>query len=139
MRSYMVPIRNGSQMDVHGNQTQLLSASKCFQMSNLDCTTCHNTHVNERGKPALYNEHCQQCHTPGNHFCTMATDSNMVLIKNNCTRCHMPEQASKAIRVQANANSMQAISTLVVNHRIAIYPEETTKILKTKGNAKTDH
>ncbi len=139
MKSYMIPIRKGSQMDVHGNQTQLLSESKCFRMSNLDCTTCHNTHVSERGKRALYNEHCQQCHTPGNHFCTMATDSNIAIIKNNCTGCHMPEQASNVIRVQATANSMQAISTLVVNHRIAIYPEATTRILNTKVYEKTDH
>jgi hypothetical protein len=42
----------------------------------------------------------------------------------------MPAQSSKAIRVQATANSTLAIPTTVVNHRIAIYPEETEKILK---------
>jgi hypothetical protein len=132
LKNYMIPIKNGTQMDVHGNQTQLLSESKCFRMSNLDCSTCQNTHVSERGMTGLYNDHCQQCHSPGNHFCKMATDSNIALIKSNCTRCHMPEQASNAIRVQATANSSMAIPTLVTNHHIAIYPEETAKILNTK-------
>jgi hypothetical protein len=138
LRNYMILIKNWTQMDVHGNQNQLLSESKCFQKSNLDCTTCHNTHVSERGMTALYNEHCQLCHTSGNHFCKMANDSNMTVIKNNCTRCHMPEQASSAIRVQAAANSNMAIPTLVVSHRIAIYPEETAKILNAKVHDKTD-
>ena len=131
LTSYMLPIPNGNQFDVHGNQTQLLSQSKCFRMSNLECSTCHNTHTNERGFVQVYNEHCQNCHSPEKHFCRMANDSNMAFIKNNCTRCHMPEQASSVIRVQAAANSIQAIPTMVINHRIAIYPEEAEKILKT--------
>jgi hypothetical protein len=134
LRNYMIPIKSGNQMDVHGNQTQLLAESKCFRMSNLDCSTCHNTHISERGLSGLFNEHCQQCHTPGNHFCTLATDSNRGIIKSNCTRCHMPEQPSNAIRVQATANSMLAIPTLVTNHHIAIYPEETVKILNAKSH-----
>jgi len=135
LKSYMIPIPNSNSLDVHGNQTQLLSQSKCFRMSNLDCSTCHNTHVNERGISNVFNGHCQECHSPGNHFCTTATDSNIVFIKNNCTRCHMPEQASNVIRVQEAANTNNAIPTLVRNHRIAIYPEETAKILKTANHA----
>jgi hypothetical protein len=134
LTSYMIPIPNANPLDVHGNQTQLLSQSKCFRMSNLDCSTCHNTHVNERGFANTFNGHCQECHSPGNHFCKIATDSNTVFIKNNCTRCHMPEQASHVIRVQEAANTTNAISTLVRNHRIAVYPEETAKILKTMNH-----
>jgi len=132
LTSYMIPISNGNQLDVHGNQTQLLSQSKCYRMSNLDCSTCHNTHKNERGFVNIFNEHCQNCHSPGKHFCTLATVSNTAFIKNNCTACHMPAQASGAIRVQAAANSTLSIPTLVINHRIAVYPEEAAKILKTR-------
>jgi hypothetical protein len=135
LTSYMLPIPNANSLDVHGNQTQLLSQSKCFRMSNLDCSTCHNTHVNERGFAELFNGHCQECHSPGKHFCKAATDSNIVFIKNNCTRCHMPEQASGVIRVQESANTTNAIPTLVRNHRIAIYPDETAKILKSMNHA----
>jgi len=136
LSSYMIPIPGGNQPDVHGNQTQLLSQSKCYRMSSMDCTTCHNTHVNERGNTILFNDHCQNCHTAGNHFCKIATDSNLALIKNNCTRCHMPELASAVIRVQASANSTLATPTLVVSHRIAIYPGETSKVFKTMASEK---
>ena len=137
LSSYMIPIPGGNQPDVHGNQTQLLSQSKCYRMSSMDCTTCHNTHVTERGNTILYNAHCQSCHTAGNHFCKIANDSNLALIKNNCTRCHMPELASTVIRVQASANSTLATPTLVVSHRIAIYPGETSKVFKTLASEKT--
>jgi len=138
LRSYMIIVNSGDQLDVHGNQTQLLAQSKCYKMSSLECSSCHDTHVNERGMVNMFNERCQNCHSPGKHFCTMATDSNISMIKNNCTRCHMPEQASKAIKVQATANSTLAIPTMVINHRIAIYPEETTKILKTNIHDEND-
>jgi hypothetical protein len=128
---YMIPLSTGDQLDVHGNQNQLLSQSKCFSMSNIDCSTCHNAHVNERGLLQSFNHTCQNCHTPGQHFCGMANDSNTVFIKNNCTNCHMPSQASRAIVVQS-ANNKLAVPTMVANHRIAIYPEETAKIMKSK-------
>jgi hypothetical protein len=119
--SFMVPLSTGDQLDVHGNQTQLLSQSKCFRMSNLDCTTCHDIHSSERGFEQNFNERCQTCHSAGKHICGIMTDSNMNFIKSNCIHCHMPEQGSGVIRVQASANS-SAIPTAVVNHRIAIYP-----------------
>jgi hypothetical protein len=133
MTQYMIALPNGKPADVHGNQTQLLSESKCFQMSRLDCTSCHDIHRNERGLVQLFNERCQHCHGEGNHACGMETNSNRIFIKNNCVSCHMPKQSSHVIRVQAEANSTQAIPTMVVNHRIAIYPEETKQILKNQS------
>jgi Cytochrome c554 and c-prime len=130
LSSYMIPLSTGDQLDVHGNQSQLLSQSKCFRMSNIVCSTCHNTHVNERGLLQSFNHTCQNCHAPGQHFCGMANDSNIVFIKNNCTKCHMPAQASRSIVVQST-NNAQAVPNMVANHRIAIYPEETAKIMKT--------
>jgi hypothetical protein len=136
LTSYMVNLPNIEQeLDVHGNQTQLLSESKCFRMSAMDCSTCHNTHVNQRGFVKSFNDHCQRCHSQGQHFCGMATDSNTAFIQNNCTRCHMPAQASRAIVVQTAKNTL-SIPTMVVNHHIAIYQEETEKIRKTMANGK---
>jgi hypothetical protein len=48
----------------------------------------------------------------------------------------MPELASAVIRVQASANSSVATPTMVVSHRIAIYPEETSKVIKTMAGEK---
>jgi hypothetical protein len=125
MRSYMIPVSSDKPLDVHGNQTQLLAQSKCFKMSNLDCTSCHNVHNNDRDFMQGYNEKCQSCHAANKHSNIMMTDSGVNFIKSNCVRCHMPEQNSGVIRVQAVANSSKAISTMVVNHRIAIYPIQT--------------
>jgi hypothetical protein len=130
MSHFMVAVPNGKPADVHGNQTQLLSESKCFQMSVLECSSCHDIHRSERGLVEVFNERCQRCHQGENHACRMENDSNRVFIKNNCTRCHMPAQSSHLIRVQADVNSTKAIPTTVVTHRIAIYPAETKNVLK---------
>ncbi len=132
LRNYMLPAGGLTQLDVHGNQTQLLSMSKCFKMSSLVCATCHNTHINERGNANKFNETCRSCHSEGNHNCVMATNLNVAMIKNNCTACHMPAQPSIAIRVQKYINNVQSVPTMVVNHRIAIYPEISDKIAKAK-------
>ena len=119
--------------DEHGSQKQFFAQSKCFRMSGMDCTTCHNAHVNERGIVKSFNEHCQTCHTPGQYFCKLVTDSNIVFLQNNCTGCHMPAQSAKVIRVQSK-NNILSLPTMAVNHRIAIYPDETEKVLKIKSH-----
>jgi nitrate/TMAO reductase-like tetraheme cytochrome c subunit len=115
--------------DVHGNQTLLLASSKCFINSNMDCATCHNTHINDRGNYTQYAQHCQSCHSDANHnFCKMANSSNISFIKNNCTRCHMPEQPSNIIKVKTSETKMST-AILMVNHKIAVYPEASEKIM----------
>ena len=52
-----------SNIDVHGNEYGLLVASKCYKMTNtLQCNTCHNTHLNQRGNLALFSQKCMSCH-----------------------------------------------------------------------------
>ncbi|MBS1934285.1 MAG: hypothetical protein JST96_09830 [Bacteroidetes bacterium] len=115
--------------DVHGNQPQLLELSKCFRASNMDCSTCHNTHVNDRGNYAQYAERCQTCHSEANHnFCKMADSLDRSFVRNNCTKCHMPEQSSNIIKGKTSDEGMQT-AVQMVNHRIAIYPEESQKII----------
>jgi cytochrome c554/c'-like protein len=127
---FMAPrFNNHSQLDVHGNQTQLLASSKCFMNSNMDCATCHNTHINNHGNYAQYAQHCQSCHSDANHnFCKKADSSNITFIKDNCTRCHMPEQPSNIIKVKTSETKMNT-AILMVNHKIAVYPEESEKIM----------
>jgi hypothetical protein len=115
--------------DVHGNQVALLASSKCFRMSEMDCSTCHNTHINDHGEYARYAQHCQGCHsTDGHNFCKIANTGNIAFLKANCTKCHMPSQPSGIIKVKtAEANGNTPV--FMVNHRIAIYPEESKKII----------
>jgi hypothetical protein len=62
----------------------------------------------------------------------MATGKNLAFLQNNCTSCHMPLQYSMAIHVSPS-NHAAAIPIKVVNHRIAIYPEETKQVLKNQS------
>lgn len=121
--------------DVHGDQVALLSSSKCFRNSEMDCSTCHNPHVNDRGDRAAYAQRCQTCHSGGSqHFCKLAdrTNSgktgNIGFLKQNCTRCHMPMQASDAFKVKSGETDTHG-SIFLTNHRIAVYQEESKKIL----------
>ncbi|MDR3694643.1 MAG: multiheme c-type cytochrome [Mucilaginibacter sp.] len=111
-------------IDVHGNQTALLESSKCFIGSQLDCSTCHSsTHVNDRDNITLYTTRCMSCHSKESHNeCRLGGQLGPVLLKNNCISCHMPIFPSKVI-IAGQA------PTLIHTHRIAIYPEETRKIL----------
>lgn len=115
--------------DVHGDQIALLAASKCFRMSEMDCSTCHDPHVNDHDDWAAYAQRCQGCHSPANHnFCTIADDRNTAVLKTNCTRCHMPAQPSDIIKVRTGAAPANT-AIYMINHRIAVYPEESRRIL----------
>jgi hypothetical protein len=111
-------------MDVHGNQKGLLSTSKCFISSNLDCSSCHDTHINDRNNPALYNAKCMVCHSNNNsnHICKLTNQLGADLLKNNCISCHMPSLPSKLI-IAGDSSAM------IHTHHIAIYPDQTQKIL----------
>jgi len=118
-----------SRPDVHGDQVALLASSKCFRMSTMDCSTCHNTHIDDQGDYAAYARRCQGCHNTENHnFCKIADARNISFLKRNCTSCHMPAQPSNIIKVRtAEASGNSAI--FMVNHRIAVYPEASKAIL----------
>ena len=125
---FMLSSLDSPRSDVHGNQAGLLALSKCYLNSNMDCSTCHNLHVNERGNHAAFAQHCQTCHSLGNHnFCGMAGKMDSLLLKNNCTQCHMPEQSSAIIKVKGS-DTKTNMAILMVNHRIGIYQNESEKI-----------
>jgi hypothetical protein len=108
--------------DVHGDQVALLASSKCFQMSSMDCSTCHNTHANQRGNLAAYAQRCQTCHTEAGHnFCKLANAQNIDYMRINCTRCHMPAQGSTIIKVKTTSAGADT-AVFMTNHRIAVYP-----------------
>ena len=111
-------------IDVHGNQQGLLAGSKCFIKSNMDCNTCHNTHVNERDKVLLYANRCLTCHNTSEIHKTSGITSQLTsaMLTNNCISCHMPAFPSKLIIAGQSG-------ALVHTHHIAIYPHETEKVL----------
>ena len=111
-----------SKNDVHGNQAGFLSQSQCFIKSEtLNCTTCHNPHENASKNIASYSKICISCHQTTNH--TETTVNKMAgNLKNDCVACHMPKQASNAIRFQLS-NNPEYSKYYLNTHKIAIYPE----------------
>ncbi|QJD95510.1 hypothetical protein HH214_06305 [Mucilaginibacter robiniae] len=127
--SFYHPVVDSANLDVHGNQTQLLASSPCFIKSKMDCATCHNTHNNERGIAQLFVNRCQSCHSTAKHnFCPLANQLSAAVITSKCIDCHMPAKSSSVIAVHNGVQST-AVPYRVRTHRITIYPEETKKVL----------
>jgi len=117
-----------SNLDVHGNQYGLLAASKCFQLSNMDCSSCHNPHKNEANSPTVFSQRCLNCHADTKHTSLQLPNEKM-LIKNNCIDCHMPVLPSQKIALMV-ANSKDLVPDMIRTHRIGIYPEKTKAFLE---------
>ena len=121
--------QNVADIDVHGNQLGLLSASKCFRMTEMTCSSCHNTHENETGKIEMFSKKCMACHSTGhNNFCGLMKTYGAV-IEANCIDCHMPVQASKAI-LFLRAGSNEPSTAFMRSHYIKVYPFETKKVMQ---------
>lgn len=114
-----------TQLDVHGNQYQLMAASACFKKSDiLDCASCHNPHASERDDMEIFSNRCLNCHKEVKHNLPIAQKD---LIK-NCIDCHMPAAPSRAIGMKAE-NSPEASPNLVRTHYIAVYGEITQRYI----------
>jgi len=125
-------ILNSSEIDVHGNQVGLLKASKCFKVSTvMTCSTCHNTHENERGKTELFSQRCISCHNVSGETFKTATHMQINSIEKNCIDCHMPSQPSKSIAVFLQGDEIPKTSFLR-SHFIGIYPDEVRKFINNK-------
>lgn len=120
---------SASTLDVHGNQYGLLTASKCFRMSQLDCSSCHNVHVNEGNNLALYSQRCITCHSGVQHSTINLPPEKKILFNNNCIDCHMPLLPSRKI-VLSIGNSQDIVPYLVRTHKVAIYREKTKEFIK---------
>ncbi|MBZ5857390.1 multiheme c-type cytochrome [Flavihumibacter profundi] len=134
-----VPADSMPPLDVHGNQYGLLVASKCFRVSgSITCSTCHNTHQQERGNTALFSQRCMTCHTEAKgSFCKMAPELGAANLISNCIDCHMPAKESQVLNVKMEheANHKPAV---IHSHYISIYPDETRKMVEIiKGHSVT--
>ena len=122
-------VLNSSEIDVHGNQVGLLQASKCFKVStSMTCSTCHNTHKNERGQLELFSQRCMSCHNMNDQKLKTTTHSQIPAIEKNCIDCHMPSQPSKSIAVFLQNDEIPKTSFLR-SHYIGIYQEEVRKFI----------
>jgi len=120
---------SASTLDVHGNQYGLLMSSKCFKLSQMDCSSCHDVHANEVNAPALFSQRCLTCHKETNHSTLRLSDNQLAMLSGNCIDCHMPMLPSRNIvlNVEDRDNS---VPDTVRTHRIAIYPEPVKTFFK---------
>lgn len=71
-----------------------LAQSACFTKSknSMDCTTCHNPHINSRNLgDGFFNTKCQSCHNSSD--CREKL-SERIALEYNCVKCHMPVSGS---------------------------------------------
>ena len=103
-------------VDVHANQVQLLRRSRCFQSSDMNCSTCHNVHTQQRDLVAL-SARCLICHKVQacGKYAQMGEQ-----IRQKCVECHMPLQRSDVLFAILDGEQLRP---LVRTHRIAIYPD----------------
>jgi hypothetical protein len=121
--SAFTPPADFTHIDVHGDQVDMLQTSKCYIASNMDCATCHNVHNNDHNNLIGFTRKCMNCHSTANHnFCKMEGKLSAAVLQSQCISCHMPALPSKLI-VYADKSAM------VRTHHIAVYPEETKKII----------
>lgn len=119
-----------TELDVHGHQYQLFTASKCFIKSrNMNCSSCHNPHTAERDNVQAFSQRCMNCHNPEAHtFCKMNGLSAATLAE-NCIDCHMPALPSGRITLLANGK-VSPVADSIRTHLVTIYKEETKKVLE---------
>ncbi|MGC4099704.1 multiheme c-type cytochrome [Ferruginibacter sp.] len=108
--------------DVHGKQLQMLQSSKCFQLSQMTCNTCHNNHQEQNTQSFIST--CMNCHQSSAHAVGYIKQDNMnskiLTVNKNCIDCHMPLQPSKTIYFNSSAG-LKNLPYLLRTHRIAVY------------------
>jgi len=121
---WATPNNKTTDFDVHGNQYQLLSESKCFlQSKTLGCTTCHDPHTDAAKVLSEYSKKCLSCHNNADHSSLKIDEETANTIKTNCIDCHMPKQPSRAITFQL-AGSDSTSYYLLRTHKIAVYHDK---------------
>jgi hypothetical protein len=81
-----------SPIDVHGSQVELLEKSRCFQSSEMTCSTCHDVHTRQND-PVTFSRRCLSCHKPGTAMFPKLNHK----IDADCIDCHMPKQETNLI------------------------------------------
>lgn len=105
------------------NQLTRLRMSKCFQESDMTCTSCHDPHENQRGNTAVFTQRCQTCHQP--EHCGMSQELGQ-RVSDNCIACHMPMGDNEGMTLQLSRGTF---SVQMIDHFIRVDPEATDAYL----------
>ncbi|MEM9822223.1 MAG: tetratricopeptide repeat protein, partial [Bacteroidota bacterium] len=92
---YLPRMSDSGDRFIMASQADRLRLSKCYQLSEMSCLTCHNPHLSVAAtEETNYNSACVSCHqTPEQLACSASLD-NRQAVGNNCVSCHMPPSGS---------------------------------------------
>lgn len=107
------PLDPNAELDVHGNQVELLKKSQCFLRSGMTCLTCHDVHTVQRDG-AAFSQRCLGCHQPG----TAMYPKRDHQAKSDCIDCHMPKLDTNLIVFSWNGKKVRP---QVRSHWIKVY------------------
>ncbi|MBM3980393.1 MAG: tetratricopeptide repeat protein [Planctomycetes bacterium] len=94
-----------------------MSASKCFQKSEMTCVTCHDPH-----RPHNAGAGCATCHKPAS--CTAQPRLSQE-VRADCVACHMPSRVWTHAHVYHTTDDRYVPLAPRAEHRIGVYPEAT--------------
>jgi hypothetical protein len=107
------------------NQQARMALSKCFQQSSdMQCTTCHDPHHQERGNAKLFIERCFKCHESSD--CRIVKEMG-VAAEGRCIDCHMPSRADSQMPMQKEKETFRP---MLRDHLIDIWDDKTAEVLK---------
>jgi tetratricopeptide (TPR) repeat protein len=116
------------------NQVKYLRQSKCFQKSELTCTTCHNPHRFEASAHAGGERACLKCHQP--EACG-ERPRLPAAVRDNCVACHMP--ARVWMNVHFHTSEDQFVPPIKrYEHRIGVHPTARDEVLLAWHRAQPD-
>jgi tetratricopeptide (TPR) repeat protein len=113
------------------NQIKYLRQSKCFQESEMTCTTCHNPHR----RPASSGiDSCLKCHASGD---CRERDRLPSAVRSQCVACHMPSYIKININFETEDDDyVPPIQRC--DHRIAVHPRARDEILLSWNRERSD-
>ncbi len=99
-----------------------------FSTSQMDCSSCHDVHVNEVNSPKIFSQRCITCHTDTKHETLNFKKNKRQTLSNNCIDCHMPMLPSRRIVLNI-ADAVNTVPDEVRTHKIAVYTDKTKEVL----------
>jgi tetratricopeptide (TPR) repeat protein len=106
------------------NQVKYLKQSKCFQKSDMTCTTCHDPHRHASAVEVA--KACLECHQVKD-----CKDQPRLpeAVRPDCTGCHMPQHIK--INVYFHTEDDQYVPPIKRHeHRIAVHPAARQEVLR---------
>lgn len=104
------------------NQAARLRMSRCFQASEMTCTTCHDPHVSETNRGKMFSQRCVSCHQPSH--CGEVRRIG-VAAESRCIDCHMPKRDDQSTQL---LGSQGRFAPQLRDHHIAKWPDATTAV-----------